>query len=163
LPIPGPGAKKINRRLDFIDQRINIPKVEGSGNERPMDFVEVKVMRDGAPARVTRVHCRDAEIVDLDPEAPANPFEVLATDEQMFVHAFMRTHGNIKKMEGIFNISYPTVKNRLAAIVRKLDAAFDVPASAAENPPPDPRAEILDRLARGELTFDEAMAQLRDV
>ena len=35
--------------------------------------------------------------------------------------AFLRLHGSIRKMEKLFDISYPTVKNRLRSITAQLD------------------------------------------
>ena len=70
---------------------------------------------------------------------------------QAFVIAFVRHHGSIKKMESLFGISYPTVKNRLNAIAARLDTAFEAPLS---------NSDILDQLARGEITVDEALARL---
>ncbi|MFV2021178.1 DUF2089 family protein [Micromonospora sp. LOL_023] len=40
----------------------------------------------------------------------------LSVDDQVFVAAFVRLHGSIKKMERIFGVSYPTVKSRLNRI-----------------------------------------------
>ena len=54
-------------------------------------------------------------------------------------------------MEGLFGVSYPTVKNRLNAISRQLDDAFNVPT---------PNELVLDELARGEITVDEALKRL---
>ena len=47
----------------------------------------------------------------------------LDLEDQVFVTAFLRSHGSIKRMEALFGISYPTVKNRLNRIVNNLDAS----------------------------------------
>ena len=87
--------------------------------------------------------------LETDFEIPA--LARLSLEDQVFVVAFIRHHGSIKKMEQLFGISYPTVKNRLRAIGRELDRSFEVPS---------PNSEILDRLSRGELTVDEALERL---
>jgi hypothetical protein len=69
----------------------------------------------------------------------------------MFVIAFLRHHGSLKKMEELFDISYPTVKNRLNQIAATLDRSFQAPSS---------RSSILDQLARGEITVEEALERL---
>lgn len=74
----------------------------------------------------------------------------LTTEEQVFVTAFVRVHGNIKRMEALFGISYPTVKNRLNAIAERLDAPMLVREPA----------QVLARLSRGEVTVEEALALL---
>ena len=54
-------------------------------------------------------------------------------------------------METIFDISYPTVKNRLSAIAAALDKNFASPS---------PNLYVLEQLSRGELTVEEAMEKL---
>ncbi len=80
-----------------------------------------------------------------------SPLGRLTLEDQLFAVAFLRTHGSIKKMEGLFGISYPTVKNRLNAITAELDKSFDAPT---------PNSVVLDQLARGEITVDEALERM---
>ncbi len=80
-----------------------------------------------------------------------SPLARLRVDDQAFVIAFVRHHGSIKKMEALFNISYPTVKNRLNAIGAALDQNFAAPS---------PNLYVLEQLARGELTVEEALEKL---
>ena len=54
-------------------------------------------------------------------------------------------------MEQLLGVSYPKVKNRLRAIGAALDRSFDAPS---------PNAAVLDQLAAGEITVDEALARL---
>jgi hypothetical protein len=75
----------------------------------------------------------------------------LSIEDQAFVVAFVRSHGSIKKMEGLFGISYPTVKNRLNAIGTELDESFNAPT---------PNELVLDELARGEITVEQALERL---
>ncbi len=75
----------------------------------------------------------------------------LSLEDQLFVVAFVRHHGSIKKMESLFGVSYPTVKNRLNAIGSVLDRSFDVPPS---------NLLVLEKLAAGELTVDQALEEL---
>ncbi len=76
----------------------------------------------------------------------------LSAEDQIFVAAFVRAHGSIKEMERVFGVSYPTIKARLNRICAVL--------SFVETEAPPYRSEILDRLARGEITVTEAIAQL---
>ncbi len=75
----------------------------------------------------------------------------LSPEDQAFVIAFVRHHGSIKKMESLFDISYPTVKNRLNAVAAALDRSFEAPS---------PNLYVLEQLARGELTVEEALERL---
>ncbi len=83
------------------------------------------------------------------------PLARLSEEEQVFVAAFVRSHGSIREMERLFGISYPTVKNRLNALSKKLD--FVTVETALVD-----RAEILDRLERGEISVREALKLLEE-
>jgi hypothetical protein len=76
----------------------------------------------------------------------------------VFIAAFLRSHGSIKEMEQMFGVSYPTIKARLNRIAASLDFIDESPAPARS----EVRAEVLDRLARGEITADEAIAALEE-
>jgi hypothetical protein len=78
----------------------------------------------------------------------------LSAEDQVFVAAFMRSHGSIKEMEQVFGVSYPTVKARLNRIAEVLELV--------EIDPKPSRAEVLDRLKRGEITADQAISDLED-
>ena len=76
----------------------------------------------------------------------------LSAEDQVFVAAFVRSHGSIKEMEQVFGVSYPTIKARLNRISSALQFV--------ETDPEPGRGEVLDRLARGEITADEAVRVL---
>jgi hypothetical protein len=54
-------------------------------------------------------------------------------------------------MEELFDVSYPTVKNRLNALAAALDKSFQAPT---------PNLSVLEQLARGEITVEEALERL---
>ena len=78
------------------------------------------------PLAMRRMECPDCR-VSLEGEFELSPLAKLSPDDQAFVIAFLRHHGSIKKMETVFDISYPTVKNRLNAIAAALDKNFEAP------------------------------------
>jgi len=45
----------------------------------------------------------------------------LSLEDQIFVTAFLRSHGSIKEMEQTFGVSYPTIKARLNRIAGQLE------------------------------------------
>ena len=113
------------------------------------DWQELTKLTQGAPLVVERVRMGDIAI--------EGAFELpqlarLTLEDQIFVAAFLKSHGSIKDMEQVFGVSYPTIKarlNRIAAALEFVDT----------NPTP-PRSEVLDRLDRGEITAAEAIAEL---
>lgn len=80
----------------------------------------------------------------------------LSLEDQVFIAQFVRSHGSIKEMERLFEVSYPTIKGRLNRISERLGGGL-----AVEVDPAPSRAEILDRLERGEITAKEAAERLR--
>ncbi len=80
----------------------------------------------------------------------------LTDEDQVFVAAFMHSHGSIKQMEKWFGISYPTVKNRLNRVAEQLEfVEFDTEAPRTAR-----GDEVLERLERGDITPDQALEEL---
>lgn len=102
------------------------------------------------PLKVARMACPSCALT-VEGNFEVSPLARLSNDDQAFVIAFIRHHGSLKKMESLFNISYPTVKNRLNAIGAALDQSFAAPS---------PNLYVLEQLARGELTVGEALEKL---
>src|SRR5437870_9780608 len=88
------------------------------------------------------------------------PLAQLAAEDQVFVAAFVRCHGSIKQMEKYFGVSYPTIKNRLNKIGSQL-SFVEIEQGAEGDTPAPTRAEVLDRLSRGELTVAQALERLK--
>ena len=115
------------------------------------DWQELTQLTQGAPLIVERVRLVDRDI------AIEGAFELpqlarLPLEDQIFIAAFVKSHGSIKEMEQVFGVSYPTIKARLNRIAGALEFV--------ETDPTPSRHEILDRLSRGEITADEAIAVL---
>ena len=102
------------------------------------------------PFKVTRLACPNCQ-VSLEGQIELPTLAQLPLEDQAFVMAFVRHHGSIKKMESLFGISYPTVKNRLNAIAAALDKSIQAPS---------PRAYVLEQLSRGQITVEEALEKL---
>jgi hypothetical protein len=116
------------------------------------DWQELTRLTRGAAFTVERIKLKDSEIaVEGSFEPP--PLARLTAEDQLFVTAFVRSHGSIKEMESLFGISYPTVKNRLNAIAALLPFI--------EVNPPSPKTEVLDDLDRGAINVDEALRRLK--
>ncbi len=53
-------------------------------------------------------------------------------DDQVFIAAFLRSHGSIKEMERVFGVSYPTIKSRLTRIANSLEFVETNPRPSRE-------------------------------
>src|SRR6476646_12037817 len=115
------------------------------------DWQELSQLTRGSPLIVERVRLTDSDI------AIEGAFELpqlarLALEDQIFIAAFVKSHGSIKEMEQVYGVSYPTIKARLNRIAGALEFV--------ETDPTPGREEVLERLARGEITADQAVAEL---
>jgi hypothetical protein len=110
----------------------------------------------GASVEIERVRLVEQDVAIEGPfELP--PLARLSSEDQTFVAAFVRCHGSIKRMEQLFGVSYPTIKNRLHRIGAQLP--FVELAPEAEEAPP-PAGDLLTRLERGELSVREVLDRL---
>jgi hypothetical protein len=91
----------------------------------------------------------------------ASPFSRLSQEQLGFLEAFLRARGNIKRVERELGISYPTVRNRLYALLAALGIS---PASDEDDDAIQRRRrDVLDQLEAGRLTPDEAATKLREL
>jgi hypothetical protein len=81
----------------------------------------------------------------------------LSEEDQKFIFAFIKTHGSIKQMEATFNISYPTVKNKLNELSKKIDN-FDLNIEDVKEE--ESLASVLDKISSGEIDVKDALKEL---
>ena len=117
------------------------------------DWQELTRLTDGRAFVVERVRLVDTRIAIEGAFAPPQ-LARLPSEDQVFIAAFLRSHGSIKDMEQMFGVSYPTIKARLNRIAASLEFVDESPAPT--------RIHVLERLERGEITADEAVAALRE-
>jgi hypothetical protein len=117
-----------------------------------VDWQELTELTRGRPFVVERVRLVDSGVA-VEGEFEPPQLAQLSVDDQVFVAAFVRSHGSIKEMERIFGVSYPTVKSRLKRIAEQLDFVDT-------DPPPSGAADVIERLRRGEISAEEALAEL---
>jgi hypothetical protein len=127
---------------------------------------------------ITRLQCRSCG-TGLEGEFGVGRFGRLGREQLAFLESFLRSRGNLKEMERELGISYPTVRGRLETLLRALDLgdgpavpvpdedeAMPVESAASEPAMADDetateRRNILERLARRELSAEEAAAAIR--
>ena len=125
---------------------------------------------------ITRLHCRSCGTA-LEGEFGVGRFGRLDREQMRLLESFLRSRGNLKEMERELGISYPTVRGRVDSLVRALGLADGADADlsdgesgdAVESAAPaslpgadaDERRSILERLARKEISAEEAAAALR--
>ncbi len=126
---------------------------------------------------IARLHCRSCGTA-LEGEFGVGRFGRLDRDQMGLLESFLRSRGNLKEMERELGISYPTVRGRVDALIRSLglsdgpiepDADFgtgfgdDVEEPALEADQAQARRAILERLARREISAEDAASALREL
>ena len=115
------------------------------------DWQELTQLTQGHPIVVERVRLADKDIA-IEGSFELPQLARLDMGDQVFITAFVRSHGSIKEMERIFGVSYPTIKARLNRIAGSLEFV-------ETNPTPS-KAEILERLQQGTITAEDAIREM---
>ena len=123
---------------------------------------------------IARLHCRSCGTA-LEGEFGVGRFGRLDREQLALLESFLRARGNLKEMERELGISYPTVRARVDGLVRALGLAdgpatdaldadlADEPEATSSVDAADQRREILERLAKRELSAEDAAAALRSL
>ncbi|HEX2863505.1 MAG TPA: DUF2089 domain-containing protein [Deinococcales bacterium] len=82
-----------------------------------------------------------------------NEFATLPPEALEFLRLYIRVRGNLKEVERIMGVSYPTVRARFETMLRAL--GYDPQPSAD-----DARDQVLSALERGDINADEAFQRL---
>lgn len=107
------------------------------------------------PLHVTRLEC-DASGVVIEGRFEPNEFALLPPEQVEFLRIFLRVRGNLKEVERMMGVSYPTVRLRFETLLSALDyePLEDIKAE---------RSEVIAMLEKGEISADEAAARLKAI
>jgi hypothetical protein len=112
------------------------------------------------------LRCADCGL-EVSTRYGGNEFADLEPEDLHLLRIFVVCEGRIRDMESALGVSYPTVKSRLAALRSRLGLASDdgkeKPAQSKREPEREPTTarEVLDQLADGTLTYEEALPKIR--
>jgi hypothetical protein len=115
---------------------------------------------------ITRLQCRGCGTA-IEGDFNVGRFGRLSREQLALLESFLRARGNAKELERELKVSYPTVRARIESLVRALGLADGpLPEDGAEGngrsgESAELRRDVLERLARHEITADEAAALLR--
>ncbi|HYH93622.1 MAG TPA: DUF2089 domain-containing protein [Candidatus Saccharimonadales bacterium] len=115
---------------------------------------------------ITRLHCGSCGTT-LEGDFNVGRFGRLNRDQLVLLESFLRSRGNLREMERELGISYPTVRARVEALVRALgfgaraDAEPDDDDTATVRVTTETREAILQRLARHEISAEQAALAIR--
>ena len=115
---------------------------------------------------VTRLYCPQCDTTIEGHFSPGrNPFANLSPEQLQFTLTFVRCEGRFNRMEEELNLSYPTLRNRLNDVIRTLgfEPGREEPQPQVVRLSAEDRLRILDDLAQGKISSEEAQQQLRGV
>jgi hypothetical protein len=115
------------------------------------DWQELTDLTQGRPVIVERVRLAEQDVA-IEGAFALPELARLDAADQVFVAAFVKSHGSIKEMERVFGVSYPTIKARLNRIAGQLEFI--------DTDPGPTRREVLDRLEQGEISAADAIREL---
>jgi hypothetical protein len=113
----------------------------------------------GEELQVTRLHCRACD-TSIEGRFSVGAFDRLGPEQLMFAETFIRCEGKLNRMEKELGLSYPTLRARLNELI----LAMGYELGQEEPPPPgvsdEERRQILDDLASGKLSSEDAVRLL---
>jgi hypothetical protein len=102
---------------------------------------------------VTRLTCPSCE-TELSGAFASCEFCVLTDEDRDVLRVFLASRGNMKELERHLAVSYPTARARFDALLAKLGI------DRGPVPAPPSKVELMEQVARGELSIDEALERL---
>ncbi len=100
---------------------------------------------------LTRLGCHSCG-TELSGDFTQCEYCALTEEDRETLRVFLASRGNMKELERHLEVSYPTARARFDSLLAKLGIKVETAAS--------PRAEVLERLSRGEIDVDEALNRL---
>ena len=111
----------------------------------------------GETLSVTRLHCRACDST-LEGQFSLGRFYQLSPEQLAFVETFIRCEGKLTRLQDELSMSYPAARARLTEVIRALgyEVRDEEPSVPAEK-----RKSILEQLAAGQISSEDAVELLR--
>ena len=107
---------------------------------------------------VTRLYCRACDSA-IEGHFTLGRFYQLAPEQMAFVETFIRCEGKLTRVQEELGMSYPTARSRLTDVIQAL--GYEVSGDSKPDISPEERRSILEQLASGEISSEEAVQQLQ--
>ncbi len=101
---------------------------------------------------ITRMACRNCGSA-LEGRFGLGRLFQLTPEQRHFVEIFIRCEGKLNRVQEELGLSYPTVRARLEDVIRAMGYDLASPEDVSE----EGRRDVLERLARQEISADEAL------
>ena len=108
---------------------------------------------DGQEFKIVKVKCDNCG-TQIEGSFSISRLGNLSKEHREFIEVFIKSRGNIKDVEKVLGISYPTVRSRLDSVIQAL--GYETVDTSNRN------KEILKALEREEITPEEALRKLEE-
>ncbi|HVL81285.1 MAG TPA: DUF2089 domain-containing protein [Actinomycetota bacterium] len=117
----------------------------------------------GGELVVTRLHCPTSGVT-IEGEFSLGWIGRLTPEQIDFVGLLLARRNNLQKLADDLGVAYNTARTRLDEIVAAIGGSPDTTLEEPEDPgAAEARRRILEQLAGGELSYDDALAALRSL
>ena len=108
---------------------------------------------------VTRLYCPNCDTT-IEGHFALGRLYQLSADQLAFIETFVRCEGKINRVGEELGVSYPTVRSRLTDVIRALgyEVGEEEPATPVSD---EERKAVLEQLAQGKITSEDAVKRLR--
>ena len=114
----------------------------------------------GEQMMITRLYCPECD-TSLEGRFSFGGLGSLSEEQLAFVETFMRCEGKITRVQKALGISYPTVRSRLEEVILAMGYELDSDADEEEEVDDELRRQVLDDLASGRISSQEAIRLLQ--
>ena len=115
------------------------------------------------PLRATELTCSACRLRVQGQFERGCKFCALDPQQRHLLDVFLSCRGVIREMEKALGVSYPTVRARVDTLLIALGYAPTKAEAESREELAARRKDVLDRLEAGELTADQAAAELREL
>lgn len=102
--------------------------------------------------QIVKVECKSC-LTRFEGQFDINPLLKLSDEELQFVIDFVKCSGSLKEMASLQNVSYPTLRNRLNALISNL-VTLEIAVDNAKD-------QVLQLLEEGKISAKEAAIMLK--
>ncbi len=117
----------------------------------------------GENLTVTRLHCRNCDTT-IEGRFSMGFLELLTKEQLAFAETFIRCEGKLNRMEKELGLSYPTLRSRLTELIRAMGYEVgqeEAPPQGSGGIGDEERRRVLDRVAAGQITSEQAVKLLQ--
>lgn len=107
--------------------------------------------------QITELACPHCHIT-ITGQFDSHPTLELSEEQLSFLRVFIISRGNLKEIERILGISYPTVRSKLDQLVEAFQPNHDPSTTGF---PPTDRRDVLEQIRRGEISVQDGLKLLR--